>query len=545
MLPEIEQASYKDSINYKDEKQLALFSASSARQEKEDRYAETHEGFLKSIKERNFIKLLPSVSIIFVFTMLLMSIYEIVKQLMNPHISIWESHLITIGFASIIAPIGGYIALRKIEKLRVQAVVELEERIRIQEELSELNSRLEEMVDKRTSELSHANESLKIEIDERSKIDIALRESERRYRYLFMESPVGIFYFDKNYRIVEASERLLEMFEISINDIIGFNESYAMDKSLIPAMNLALTGKEGFFDGLYEIAGIGRHKYISMRTTPFYDENKQIAGGMAIIEDITEQKNSEKELIQAKDKAEQSDRLKSEFLAMVSHEIRTPLNVLLSYSNLIKDEVKDTVEDELKDSFGIMKNAGERIIRTVDSMIDMSELNSGNYEIASEEFCVDKLINECILPEFVGIASEKGIDLKFDRLTNNTNVIADRYSLIQIFKHLVDNAVKFTFDGRVEIILKCNGIYTTIVEIKDTGLGMSEEFLPHMFEPFRQEEQGYTRKFEGNGLGLSLVKRYCDLNNIHLEVESKKNEGTSFRIIFPGKNRFFGVSLLN
>jgi signal transduction histidine kinase len=112
------------------------------------------------------------------------------------------------------------------------------------------------------------------------------------------------------------------------------------------------------------------------------------------------------------------------------------------------------------------------------------------------------------------------------------NVLSDEYSITQIFANLIDNAIKYTKKGKVEILLEKNKTGNITVEVKDTGIGINKEFLPRIFEPFTQEEQGYTRSFEGNGLGLALVKRYCELNNIIIEVDSVKNEGSTFRIIF-------------
>jgi signal transduction histidine kinase len=97
---------------------------------------------------------------------------------------------------------------------------------------------------------------------------------------------------------------------------------------------------------------------------------------------------------------------------------------------------------------------------------------------------------------------------------------------------LIDNAVKYTIKGKVEIVLEKNKLGIVIVEVKDTGIGISKEYIPRIFEPFTQEDHGYTRSFEGNGIGLALVKKYCELNNIIVEVESEKNVGSTFRIIF-------------
>ena len=100
---------------------------------------------------------------------------------------------------------------------------------------------------------------------------------------------------------------------------------------------------------------------------------------------------------------------------------------------------------------------------------------------------------------------------------------------------MIDNAIKYTKKGKIEILLGKNKTGNIMVEVKDTGIGMSKEFLPRLFKPFTQEDQGYSRSFDGNGLGLDLVKKYCEINNAVIEVESEKNVGSTFRIIFDKK----------
>jgi signal transduction histidine kinase len=115
---------------------------------------------------------------------------------------------------------------------------------------------------------------------------------------------------------------------------------------------------------------------------------------------------------------------------------------------------------------------------------------------------------------------------------DNCAVHCDEYTLSQIFANLLDNAIKYTEKGEVKIIISADKDAGLVCSISDTGIGMSNEFLGRVFEPFTQEEQGYTRKFEGNGLGLALVKEYCDLNKIEISLKSEKGEGTVFSLRF-------------
>lgn len=270
----------------------------------------------------------------------------------------------------------------------------------------------------------------------------------------------------------------------------------------------------------------------SIQISPIIDEQGAITDLLAIKQDISEKKSIEKQLIEAKEKAEKSEKLKSEFLAQMSHEIRTPINVILSFSSLIKEEIGGFLNDDLRSSFNIMTRAGERIIRTIDLILNMSELQTGTYDFQAKEINLKEEIIKPLILEHSKFAQNKGLDLIFNCMTEKVIINGDEYSVSQIFTNLLENAIKFTDYGNITINLNNNnnGIF---IEIIDTGIGISDDYKPFLFSPFSQEEQGYTRKFEGNGLGLALVKQYCELNKADITVESKKGVGSTFVITFP------------
>ncbi|MGD8780858.1 MAG: ATP-binding protein [Ignavibacteria bacterium] len=247
-----------------------------------------------------------------------------------------------------------------------------------------------------------------------------------------------------------------------------------------------------------------------------------------------QRERTNKELILAKEEAVKADKLKSDFLAQVSHEIRTPLNSILSHSSLLQMEFEDRLTKELKGTFDNIYSGGRRIIRTIDLILNMNEIQSGMYEYNPKEF---NLYDEVLMPiykEHYCIAKEKKINLEIINEANNPIVFADFYSIDQIFNNLVNNAIKFTNEGDVKINIhnECEQLNVTV---KDTGIGISEEYMGKIFNPFSQEYNGYTRKYEGNGLGLALVKQYCDLNSIAIKLESQKGLGSTFTVSFPNK----------
>ncbi|MFZ1290352.1 MAG: ATP-binding protein [Melioribacteraceae bacterium] len=250
-----------------------------------------------------------------------------------------------------------------------------------------------------------------------------------------------------------------------------------------------------------------------------------------VARDITNNKRIELELIQSQKNAEKSDRLKSEFLTQISHEIRTPLNSLLGFASLIKLDLGDEITEDLSESLLHMDLAGKRIFRTIELLIKISELHTDNYET---EFCNVNILEllEKIVSEYKPIADQKNLPLKLINSISDANLVLDRKSIIDVFSNLVDNALKFTTKGSVTIQVKQTLFNKVSVSIIDTGIGISEKFISYMFDPFSQETAGYTRKFDGNGLGLCLVKQYCDLNKVEIFASSEKGVGSNFTLIF-------------
>ena len=274
----------------------------------------------------------------------------------------------------------------------------------------------------------------------------------------------------------------------------------------------------------------GETKYILDTIFPIRTVSELLIGNVS--RDDTSRYLHEKELMEAKEKAEVSDRMKSEFLAQMSHEIRTPINTILSFTNLIEEELKDSLDFELSESFVSIHHAGKRIIRTIDMILNMAELQTGTYETSIKMIDLDKDIIQPIIEEFIIKAKRKNISLTRQCVNNFPQLEIDEYSANQIVHNLVDNAIKFTNEGNVDISCGINILGKPYFTISDTGIGISEDYITKLFDAFTQEEQGYTRSYEGNGLGLALVKKYCELNKAEISVKSVKGEGSVFTVTF-------------
>ncbi|PKL81548.1 MAG: hypothetical protein CVV24_14690 [Ignavibacteriae bacterium HGW-Ignavibacteriae-3] len=245
-----------------------------------------------------------------------------------------------------------------------------------------------------------------------------------------------------------------------------------------------------------------------------------------------ELKRAYQDLELAKREAEKFEELKNHFLLQMSHEIRTPFNIILGSTELLRLNNLPLDSSEIKELFEMLEHGSRRIIRTIDKMMEMSKIRSGNYEIKPEEINLEKDILTEVMDKYEPSALEKGILFSYANSTETDKITCDKFMIYQIFQELVDNAIKFTRSGKIIVRKYVNADKKLCVSVKDTGVGISPEYLDFIFSPFSQEDTGYSRKFEGNGLALALVKKYAEMNNLSVDVISKKNRGSEFIITF-------------
>ncbi len=253
-------------------------------------------------------------------------------------------------------------------------------------------------------------------------------------------------------------------------------------------------------------------------------------GFVVIFRDITQRKKVEEKLIEAKEKAVKADELKSNFLAQMSHEIRTPINSILNFTSILRSELYETVDEDLKLSFDSIKNGGMRLIRTMDLLLNMAQIQTGDYDLNKRELNMKELLSR-VIKSHSAVVFEKKLLLEFECRSDDVKILADEYSVTQIFNNLIDNSINYTVEGKIKVRI-FDELEKLFIEVEDTGIGISNEYLPSIFEPFTQEEVGYTRKFDGNGLGLAIVKHFCEYNNAKISVSSRKGLGSVFTVSF-------------
>ncbi len=374
------------------------------------------------------------------------------------------------------------------------------------------------------------------DITERKHAEEALRESELLFQTLAQNSPVGIFRTREDGYTTYVNPKWCQLSMMTAEEALGDGWLKAVhpdDKDwLFDGWKSATDKKRSSVTEYRFIRPDGTTAWVMGQAIPELNSNGQIEGYVGTITDITNIKLYEHELIKAKETAENSERIKSEFLAQMSHEIRTPINVIVSSTSYLKDELEDKIEPELFTMFNSLDRAGKRIIRTIDLILNMAEIQTNSYHCTPMHLDISGRLLASVYNEFISSAKEKNLEFNLHRKIADAKVYVDEYSVRQMFCQLIENAIKYTHEGKVDLTVDKDAEGKVFVSIADTGIGMSEEFMAQMYNPFTQEEQGYSRSFEGNGLGLALVKKYCDLNYATITVESAKGKGTVFTIKF-------------
>jgi len=240
-------------------------------------------------------------------------------------------------------------------------------------------------------------------------------------------------------------------------------------------------------------------------------------------------RKSLEELRTAKELAEEMNRLKTNFLSNMSHEIRTPINGILGLSQVIELESE---KEDIRNYVRLQQQSGRRLLNTITSILDLSRLESKRNQLALKVIDINKLINECILT-LDGLAKAKDLCLSFDPAHEHLKCLSDETMLYQVINNVVGNAIKFTERGTIRISTRKTDDKHTVIKVEDSGIGISDDFLPRIFNPFEQESSGRSRSHEGSGLGLSISKKYIELLGGEILVRSAKDQGSTFEVLLP------------
>jgi PAS domain S-box-containing protein len=379
------------------------------------------------------------------------------------------------------------------------------------------------LIDGRTSYLA----GYTIDITERKKAEEALQQNLNFSESLLKTIPFGMHIVDETGTVLFQSENLKRLCG---DDSIGKKcwELYRDD--MIQCSGCPL--KKGIIVGetrAYESSGVLGEKVFEINHTGMLYQGKRAM--LEIFMDITERKINEAELITAKEKAEESDRLKTAFLHNISHEIRTPMNAIVGFSALLGEK---GIDSETRQSYIEMITEGSNHLLTIISdIVDISNIEANLVKIAKNEININSTLKS-LCTQFFPKANEKNIKLfcTYGLADEAALMITDSTKLVQILSNLLSNALKFTDTGSVDVEYKKEGSFLQF-RVTDTGIGIPEEYHKRVFDRFYQVENSDTRLYEGTGLGLAISNAYVQLLGGKMWLSSEPGRGTSFYFTIP------------
>lgn len=407
------------------------------------------------------------------------------------------------------------------------------------QELEHLNASLEEMV-------HHRTQALEQEVLEHQQTEAALRQSETRFRNLVQNLQVGISLHNANSEILVVNAKALELLGLTESQLLG-RSSTDPDWDVVDELGEPLSAARFPVSQAiatrqsirHVIIGIYRPQqrdraWLLVDAEPQFDASGQLTQVICSFSDISDRKQAEAELRQAKEVAEAASRAKSEFLANMSHELRTPLNAILGFTQLIYNDPK--IGHDYREQLNIILESGEHLLGLINSVLDMSKIDAGRMGLNLASFDLHHLLHS--LEEMMRFKAEgKNLSLQFQIAPEIPQFIhADEGKLRQILINLVGNAIKFTTTGGVLVRVHAqvpshplpSSDLILCFAIQDTGPGIAAEDLESIFKAFVQATAGRQTQ-EGTGLGLTISRKFVQLMGGDITVESTLGVGSIFR----------------
>ncbi|PKP06394.1 MAG: hypothetical protein CVU10_02165 [Bacteroidetes bacterium HGW-Bacteroidetes-5] len=370
------------------------------------------------------------------------------------------------------------------------------------------------------------------DITERKKSEKQLLDNQERYKTIFNFSPIGIVQIDPQSYIIDVNQEFINILGSTYNDLIGFNIlRNVQDSQMIETVSEAINGRTSYYEGIYESVTGRKKTYVKGSFAPQFNKEGKISGCIGIFEDVSEKHAAIEELTKAKEKAQESDRLKSAFLANMSHEIRTPMNGILGFLSILED--MDISGEERHFYFDIIKSSGERLLNTINDIIEISKIEAGQLPVTNSFINISEIM-DFHFNFFRKQTKDKKINFILNETVRGEDALidTDKYKIDGILINLIRNAIKFTSQGTIEI-----GNYTKgdkiIFYIKDSGMGIPLNKQVAIFDRFVQADYDNSRPNEGSGLGLSIVKAYVDSLQGKIWVDSVVGEGSTFFFSIP------------
>jgi len=381
-------------------------------------------------------------------------------------------------------------------------------------------------------------------------VETQMRESENKLRIILDNSAAAITMTDEKEQIVSWNSFTEKLFGMSPEDLRlrPVSSLYPPEEwKNIRSLNIRQSGFKHHLE-TRAIRKDGTIIDVDLSVNILKDDHGKILGSVGMLQDITERKRSNELILQAKLAAEEANSAKSVFLAKMSHEVRTPMNAIIGMIDLTLDT---PLNDEQRDNLKVAKDAADNLLSLINDILDLSRAQAGKVLIEEIEINVPDIVkNVCkglmILARNKGVDVIWSIDPAIPRL-----LIGDPVRLRQVIVNLVNNAIKFTHKGKVQVNIKLNSLSENdcdvVFEVIDNGIGISPKNLPHIFDVFTEAHNTTARRYGGTGLGLAICKKIVEMMRGSIEVESVEGTGSTFRftIIFGFKPNVFENSAID
>lgn len=369
-----------------------------------------------------------------------------------------------------------------------------------------------------------------IDVTKRRAAEEALQESEGRYQQLLKQLPEPVIVHDGQ-TILYANPaaatfagltRAEELVGRSIYQFLHTNKAEALRRYLELA---AQRGRQLPPIEHPMIRADGAVREVEIISVPVQYQGRQVF--QVVLRDITERKQYEQQLLEAKAHAEEIARFKSTLLSNISHEIRTPLAGIIGFAEVLEEELSEPH----RELASLIHESGRRLLEMLNTLLDLARIEAGAFVLSPEPFDAAAEVRQSVRI-FQRMIEDKGLKLVQDLPEKPLMVYLDRNGFHRIVVNLVSNAVKFTDEGMIRVALTSEGAQLKL-QVQDTGVGIDPAFLPHLFEEFRQESGGLTRKHPGSGLGLAITRRLVEMMEGRIEVASEKGKGSTFTVWLP------------
>ncbi|ALO14165.1 Aerobic respiration control sensor protein ArcB [Salinivirga cyanobacteriivorans] len=377
--------------------------------------------------------------------------------------------------------------------------------------------------------------------------ELELAQLKNRYRLIINNLSDIIWILNSDFGTEYISPSVQKMFGYTVEEYLQLEYKDTYDEDGLSALNEMISHisqglkteniqqiKQSYIFETKAKCKDGSYVWVEIIARPMFDKQSQFVGMNGVTRDISKRKKAELDLVDAKEKAIEADRLKSAFLANMSHEIRTPMNAIIGFTDLLNED--DVDKDTREEYVELINSNSTHLLKLIDDIIDISKIEAGELKIDKTEIDLKTLFNDLYHVQLEALKNankSNKVELNYDLPAENIAIVTDPMRLKQIMTNLISNSIKFTSEGTIRYGITIHDKDFVRFFVTDTGVGMTDEKLTYIFDRFRQVEEHTSRQYQGSGLGLAISKQLVTLLGGEIWVESEIGKGTSFYFTLP------------